>query len=152
MPQIKSNNTNTLGTYFSSMYVYIYVCMYVCVYICMYVCMYVCRYLCVCVLVYIHIRMRWLIFILIFYFGKSAVCADILRQFCKLQIVPWQITILLERTNFSLLGNPIVEIQGSLKPLLKRGSVIGFCLEWILPFIVPLNQSLWELYPIHIRL
>jgi hypothetical protein len=43
--------------------------------------------------------------------------------------VPRQITILLEETNFSLLGNPIPEIQGSLKMLFKRSFVMGFCLE-----------------------
>jgi hypothetical protein len=50
-------------------------------------------------------------------------------SFASFKTVLWQITILLEKTNFSLLGNPIVEIQGSLKRLLKRSLVIGFCLE-----------------------
>ena len=51
------------------------------------------------------------------------------ETFASFKSVLWQITILLEKTNFSLLGNPIAEIQGSLKMLFKRSLVIGFCLE-----------------------
>jgi hypothetical protein len=68
------------------------------------------------------------------------------------KLVLWQITILTQKTNFLLLENAIVKIQESLKMFFKRSSVIGFCLEWILSFIVHLKQSLWELCPIHTRL
>jgi hypothetical protein len=67
------------------------------------------------------------------------------------KLVLWQITILTQKTNFLLLENPIVKIQESLKMFFKRSSVIGFCLEWILSFIVHLKESLWELCPIHTR-
>ena len=106
---------------------------------CMYVCMYVYVYIYIYIYIHIYIRVQFsglhpttvhaVSMFLTFYCASLQNVRMYSESCASFKTVLWQITILLEKTNFSLLGNPIAEIQGSLKMLLKRSLVIGFCLE-----------------------